>query len=308
MWNGADPILKERAFGLTGNQGNHGEDVKEYYFYLDATPSHSWLHYRYKYPQRAFPYQQLIDENARRSRAEPAFSLLDSGALADYWDIDVQYAKDGPDRIHIRISASNRSAQAAELHLLPTLWCRNTWAWGDDDTAKPQLGIADTPAGAAWAVRANVGGLGEYHLYGCDPAELLFTENESNDSALWGQPKRHPFVKDAFHRHVIHGEASAVNPAGVGSKFAAWQKYQVQAGASVTLELVLSAQPLPHPFADNGKVFAARAAEASAGAGDGGAQCVPHGTRAARQRRFWLPAPHPAQVAAELFLVAERQG
>lgn len=264
LWNGVDPILKERAFGLTGNQGNHGEDVKEYYFYLDATPSHSWLHYRYKYPQRAFPYQHLIDENARRSRTEPAFSLLDSGAFADnrYWDVDVQYAKATTDQIHIRITAANRSTEAADIHLLPTLWCRNTWDWGDDNIDKPHLSVAVIPTGAAWAVRASVPGLGDYHLYGREPANLLFTENTSNHTALWGQPNRQPFVKDAFHRRVIHDESSAVNPAQVGTKFAAWQKHRVQAGETVTIELVLSAQALRAPFADSAKVFAARKAEA----------------------------------------------
>ena len=140
LWNGRDPILKERAFGLTGNQGNHGEDVKEVYFYLDATPSHSYLHYLYKYPQAPYPYQQLVEENARRGRDDPPFSLLDTGAFRNdrYWDVDVMYAKAGPNEIQVRITAANRGPEDETLHLLPSLWFRNTWSWGDG-VAKPKL-------------------------------------------------------------------------------------------------------------------------------------------------------------------------
>jgi len=208
LWNGVDPILKERAFGLTGNQGNHGEDVKECYFYLDATPSHSFLRYRYKYPQQAFPYRQLVEENARRTRSDPPFNLIDTGVFADnrYWDVEVKYAKAQAGQIHIRISAANRGAEAAVLHLLPSCWCRNTWAWGDDAGEKPKLVAAQAPAEAAWAVQARVEGLGEYYLYGRQTAQLLFTENDSNAEALWGLRNRSHYVKDAFHRRVVHGE------------------------------------------------------------------------------------------------------
>jgi hypothetical protein len=266
LWNGADPILKERAFGLTGNQGNHGEDVKEYYFYLDATPSHSLLRYRYKYPQHAFPYRQLVDENVRRTRADPPFSLLDTGVFADnrYWDVEVRYARAAPGEIHIRITAANRGAEAAVLHLLPTLWCRNTWGWGEDAGDKPQLALDQSPKGAAWAVRATVEGLGEYHLYGRQTAQPLFTENDSNAQALWGQPNRTPFVKDAFHRRVIHGEEGAVNPAHTGTKFAAWHSNTIEPGAEMTLELLLSDRALSEPFAGVEETFVAREHEADA--------------------------------------------
>ena len=146
LWNGRDPILKERAFGLTGNQGNHGEDVKEYYFYLDATPSHSYLRYLYKYPQAEYPYARLVEENARRSRNDPPFSLLDAGVFDDgrYWDVEVRYAKAGPEEIHIRVIATNRGPETAMLHLLPTLWFRNTWSWGNPGE-KPVLAFEPAP-------------------------------------------------------------------------------------------------------------------------------------------------------------------
>ena len=266
LWNGADPILKERAFGLTGNQGNHGEDVKECYFYVDATPSHSFLRYRYKYPQRAFPYVQLVAENARRTRADPPFSLIDSGAFADdrYWDVEVRYAKAASGEIHIRIRADNRGPEAATLHLLPSLWCRNTWSWGDDEGDKPELNIAAPSPGAVWAVEAHVAGLGHYHLYGQQTAGLLFTENDSNSERLWGATNRTPHVKDAFHRRVIEGETGAVNPAQHGTKFAAWHTLTVAAGKYAELTLVLSDAPLAAPFIGTDKVFAQREQEADA--------------------------------------------
>lgn len=266
LWNGVDPILKERAFGLTGNEGNHGEDVKECYFYTDATPSHSFLRYRYKYPQRAFPYNQLVQENARRTRDDPPFGLIDSGAFADdrYWDVEVSYAKAAAGQVHIRISADNRGPEPAVLHLLPTLWCRNTWAWGDDEGEKPQLAAEQADSDAAWTVQAAVEGLGTYRLYGRQPAQLLFTENDSNAEKLWGQANCTPYVKDAFHRLVVQGEAAAVNPAQRGTKCAAWHSRTVAPGARMTLELVLSDTALAHPFADAVAVFERREQEADA--------------------------------------------
>ena len=265
LWNGVDPILKERAFGLTGNQGNHGEDVKEVYFYVDATPSHSLLRYRYKYPQHAFPYTHLAEENARRSRNEPPFGLLDAGAFADnrYWDVDVTYAKAGPAHIHIRIEAVNRGPEPAVLHVLPTLWCRNIWVWGAGAEDKPHL-AAELATGAAWTVRADVPGLGEYRLYGRETALPLFTENDSNAEALWGQPNRTPYVKDAFHRRVVHGEEGTVNPSMTGTKFAAWHTGTVAPGGTLELELVLSDRALETPFAGSETVFSSRMREADA--------------------------------------------
>ncbi|WP_262269926.1 MGH1-like glycoside hydrolase domain-containing protein [Microvirga yunnanensis] len=264
LWNGRDPILKERAFGLTGNQGNRGEDVKEFYFYLDATPSHSWLRYLYKYPQEAYPYARLVEESRHRSRLDPSFGLLDSGVFeAGYWDVEVTYAKASPTEIHIRIEARNCGPARAVLHLLPTLWFRNTWTWGDG-AERPVLQAAPATRGTAWAVQAQHASLGSYWLYGRRSAEPLFTENDSNAERLWGRPSPLRYVKDAFHRRVIAGEAAAVNPNQSGTKFAAWSVIEVAAGRAGHIDLVLSARPLIKPFCSSEAVFQTRREEADA--------------------------------------------
>jgi mannosylglycerate hydrolase MGH1-like protein len=264
LWNGVDPILKERAFGLTGNQGNHGEDVKEYYFYLDATPSHSYLRYLYKYPQAEYPYRWLVEENGRRGREQPPFNLLDTGVFNEgrYWDVEVRYAKASPDEIHIRILASNRGPEAKALHILPTLWVRNTWSW-DGEADKPQLSEAPAPKGAMWAVKAVHPSLGTYYLYGRHRAETLYTENETNAQRLWGVGNPTPYVKDAFHRYVIHGERDAVNPAKIGTKFAGWHVVTVEPGQTTTIGLTLSAEPLAVPFDKREVLFSKRESEAA---------------------------------------------
>ena len=263
LWNGRDPILKERAFGLTGNQGNHGEDVKEYYFYLDATPSHSFLRYLYKYPQGPFPYESLLNENARRSRHDPPFNLTESGVFADgrYFDVEVAYAKAGPDEIHIRITASNRGPEPAELHLLPTLWFRNTWSWGDA-VPKPAVSGITPPQGAAWAVEASHAELGSMFLCGQQKGSPLFTENETNARKLWGDDCAGTYAKDSFHRLIVDGEAAAVNPAGCGTKFAIWHHVTIPQGQSIRLDLVLSAKLPAAPFARSEVVFASRRSDA----------------------------------------------
>jgi glycogen debranching enzyme len=248
LWNGQDPILKERAFGLTGNQGNRGEDVKEYYFYLDGTPTHSYLRYMYKYPQAEYPYRLLLEENRRRTRKDPPYTLLDTGVFREnrYWDVEVEYAKSDPQTVLMRITAHNRGPDDTTLHVLPTLWFRNTWSWGDENP-KPKLVAAEKPAGAAWAVFADHPELGLYHLYGAQPARLLFTENETSTGRLWGIPNSTPFVKDGFHRRVIHADEAAVNPEAAGTKFAAWHELELPAGASAHIDLVLCAHtPAEH--------------------------------------------------------------
>ena len=264
LWNGIDPILKERAFGLTGNQGNHGEDVKEYYFYLDATPSHSYLRYLYKYPQVEFPYRWLVEENARRGRNNPPFSLLDTGVFNDnrYWDVEVRYAKATTDEIHIRVLASNRGPETKTLHLLPTLWFRNTWSWGEDGT-KPNLSEAIVPNGAAWAVKAEHATLGTYHLYGRHKAEALYTENESNAKRLWGVENISPYVKDAFHRYIVLGERDSVNPTKQGTKFAAAHVVTVDPGQTITIGLTLSRTEMKAPFEKREVIFSKRESEAT---------------------------------------------
>ncbi|MDN5836208.1 MAG: glucosidase, partial [Nitrosospira sp.] len=266
LWNGKDAILKERAFGVTGHQGNRGEDVKECYFYLDATPSHAWLHYLYKYPRSAFPYTRLVEENKRRSRQEPPFGLIDSGAFANgnYWDVEVFYAKASPGELHIRIVASNRGQDEATVWLLPQLWFRNDWSWSDKCDDKPLLHADRAPGGAAWAVAAKHPSLGTCHLYGQRQAGLLYTENESNDSRLWGVPNTGPYVKDAFHRYLVDGDHAAVNPEQRGTKFGAVHELTVAPGQSGAIELVLSSLPLPQPFIHHERVFDRRRSEADA--------------------------------------------
>ena len=264
LWNGEDPILKERAFGLTGNQGNHGEDVKEYYFYVDATPSHSFLRYLYKYPQRAYPYARLVEENARRSRHDPPFTLLDTGAFDEsrYWDVEVRYAKATPDEIHIRVLVTNRGPETQTVHVMPTLWFRNTWSWGDDE-ARPEINAAPTPGDSMWAVRADHPTLGRYHLYGRHHADLLFTENDSNAQRLWNTPNASAYVKDAFHRFLIEGDADAVNRENRGTKMGARHLLTVAPGQTSVVGLTLSAKPLEQPFGKREVIFARREAEAS---------------------------------------------
>ncbi len=241
LWNGKDPILKERLFGLTGSQGNHGEDVKEYYFYLDSTPTHSYMKGLYKYPQAAYPYARLVEENGRRGRRDSEFELLDTGVFTDnrYFDVFIEYAKAGTDDILIRITAWNRGPEAAPLHLLPTLWFRNTWSW-DHGAKRPALSRGRS-AGRSAVVAAEHPDLPQsYRLYCEGNPELLFTENETNHRRLYGVENGHPFVKDAFHEYLVRGRKDAVNPAKAGTKAAAHYALQVPAGESVTVRLRLS--------------------------------------------------------------------
>jgi hypothetical protein len=242
LWNGTDPILKERLFGLTNSEGNHGEDVKEYYFYVDATPTHSYMRSLYKYPQRPFPYRDLIETNARRTRDDFEYELLDTGIFDDdrYYDVCLEYAKAGPDDILIRVTVYNRGPEAARLHVLPTLWFRNTWSWSE--------GSRPTVRESNRAIVASHAELGDYTL-SCDGSpELLFTENESNRERLWGQANHTPYVKDAFHRYVIAGERGAVNPAKTGTKAAAHYVLDVPGGGSTAVCLRLSAGATSRPF------------------------------------------------------------
>ena len=259
LWNGKDPILKERLFGLTNSEGNHGEDVKEYYFYVDSTPTHSYMKSLYKYPQGEFPYRDLIETNRGRSREEMEYELLDTGAFHEdrYFDVFVEYAKEGPEDLLIRITAHNRGPEAARLNVLPTLWFRNTWSWGGGGT-KPLL-----EESGPGRIRAAHPEMGTYTL-DCDGSpELLFTENESNAERLWGQANPSPFVKDAFHRYVVGGETGAVNPARMGTKAAARYVLDIPAGGSTVVRLRLAAAP-PTPAFGRGfdATVAARVADA----------------------------------------------
>jgi hypothetical protein len=258
LWNGRDPILKERLFGLTNSEGNHGEDVKEYYFYLDSTPTHSYMKFLYKYPQRAFPYSDLVDTNHRRTRDQLEYELLDTGVFDDnrYFDVFVEYAKVDPEDILIRITAYNRGPDAAALHVLPTLWFRNTWSW-DDGAAKPVLARRSDSS-----VLASHAWLGERTLCCEGTPELLFTENESNARRLWGQSNSPPHAKDAFNEYFVAGNRSGVNPARTGTKAAAVYYSQVPVAGALTLRLRLAPRPPGAPFAGFDAAIANRLAEA----------------------------------------------
>ncbi|MGH7267533.1 MAG: MGH1-like glycoside hydrolase domain-containing protein, partial [Candidatus Rokuibacteriota bacterium] len=218
LWNGRDPILKERLFGLTGHEGNHGEDVKEYYFYLDNTPCHTYMRYLYKYPQGAFPYARLCEESRRRDRRAPEYELVDTGAFDEgrYFDVVVEYAKATPEDVLMRVTAVNRGPEAATLDVLPTLWFRNTWAWGIDER-RPRLRAADAVAGGVAVEVSHVAYPGRWLLCEGRPV-LLFTENETNARRLWDGENQAPYVKDGIDDAVVHGRAEAVNAAGTGTK------------------------------------------------------------------------------------------
>jgi hypothetical protein len=271
LWNGRDPILKERLFGLTGPEGNHGEDVKECYYYLDSTPTHSYMKALYKYPQREFPYAQLVDENRRRGKLDAEFELVDTGAFDDnrYFDVFAEYAKAAPDDILIRITVANRGPEAATLHVLPTLWFRNNWSWGCSHEGCEVKGRLEAAGDAA--IFARHVSLGEFRLdvdqpTGAEAAELIFTENETNARRVFDFDNGLRFTKDAFHNYVIQGDASAVNPERHGTKAAAVHKFTLPAGEQAVLRLRLTAvdAAASQPFADFDATFAARTREADA--------------------------------------------
>jgi hypothetical protein len=246
LWNGKDGILKERLFGLTNSEANHGEDVKEYYFYLDSTPTHSYMKYLYKYPQAPFPYVDLVETNRGRSRNEMEYELLDTGVFKDdrYFDVFVEYAKAGPEDILVRVTAINRGPSAAELHLLPTLWFRNDWSsWITESNRAAEKPSLEQVKGAAGkrAVAASHSVLGDFTLWCDGEAPLLFTENETNHAKLFpGQQNESPYVKDGIHECVIQGAQNAVNPAKQGTKAAAHHKAQVGAGQTHVIRMRLS--------------------------------------------------------------------
>ncbi|MDT8436173.1 MAG: glucosidase, partial [Gemmatimonadota bacterium] len=260
LWNGRDPILKERLYGLTGPEGNHGEDVKEEYFYLDSTPTHSWMRMLYKYPQAEYPYARLVSENARRGKDEPEFELRDAGAFEGdrYFDVFVEVAKCAPEDLLVRIRAVNRGPDEAELHILPQLVFRNTWSW-EPDAAKPE--IAREADGVVAARHAE---LGTYRLH-CDGGpELLFTENETNTRRLFGDANAPGSFKDAFHDRVVGGDASAVSTEARGTKAAAHYRFAVGGGETAEVRLRLTRKELKRPFQGFEKVMTDREAEADA--------------------------------------------
>jgi hypothetical protein len=260
LWNGQDPILKERLFGLTGSEGNHGEDVKEAYFYLDATPTHSYLRALYKYPQQAFPYAQLVAENRHRTRNDPEYELLDTGIFDQgrYFDVFVEYAKDDPSDVVIRLTVVNRGPERAPLHVLPTLWFRNTWAWGLD-SRKPEL--RQVKPGLVRATHPS----GGTHWLACQgQPRLLFTDNETNRQRLWGVPNEATWVKDGIHEAVVHARTDTTNPEPVGTKMAAWYTLELGPGETSAVLLRLSQPEQADPFADAETILLRRQQEADA--------------------------------------------
>jgi hypothetical protein len=261
LWNGHDPILKERFFGLTNGEGNHGEDVKEYYFYLDGTPTHSYMKMLYKYPHAEFPYQQLVEENGRRGRGEAEYELVDTGLFAEnrYFDVFIEYAKADEEDILCRITAINRGPDAAAIHILPHLWYRNTWSWGYNP-ARPELrqaspGVIQTAHRHLdvrwWYVQSD----------GLDPV-LLFTENDTNTERLFNVPNSRPYVKDGIHRAVVEGRVDCVNPNQIGTKAAAHFQKELAPGESLVVNLRFARTEQPSPFEAFDAIFTQRIAEA----------------------------------------------
>jgi hypothetical protein len=240
LWNGRDPILKERLFGLTSSEGNHGEDVKEYYFYLDCTPTHSYMKYLYKYPQLAFPYLDLVNTNRQRNRDQMEYELLDTGIFSQdrYFDVFVEYAKESPEDFLIQITIFNRGPETETIHVLPTLWFRDTWSY-EQRPLRPQLKRARTAGGAA-TIAASEPQLGEFLLYAEGDPELLFTENSTNNQRIFGSPNATPYVKDAFHSYVVNGNQYAVNPEEVGTKAAAHYSLNIGPGEAKAIRLRLA--------------------------------------------------------------------
>jgi len=263
LWNERDPILKERIFGLTGNEGNHGEDVKEYYFYLDSTPTHSYMKYLYKYPQAEFPYATLVEENRRRDRLQSEYELLDTGVFDEnrYFDVFVEYAKADAEDILIRITVTNRGPETANLRVLPTIWFRNTWSWGQSEL-RPEL--HRSRSGSDPVIELNQAQLVSRWLYCEGSPELLFTENEANYQRLWGIANRAPYVKDSINDYVVHGSKDAVNPEHAGTKAAAHYKHTLGAGetAVVRMRLAESDFNTKSAFDDFDWIFALRQHEA----------------------------------------------
>jgi hypothetical protein len=265
LWNNKDPILKERLFGLTNSESNHGEDVKEYYFYLDSTPTHSYMKYLYKYPQSAFPYDDLVATSKGRNRGDMEYELLDTGIFKDnrYFDVFVEFAKNTPEDILIQISVCNRGPEPATLDVLPTLWFRNTWTWWPD-TPKPSLKQV-TGKNDSRFVAASHSQLGDRYLYNEQDVPLLFTENETNNERIFGTPNATPYVKDGINNYVVNGKQDAVNPQHTGTKAATHYRISVGAGESATIRLRLTdlaPAAIGDPFMSFGQIMQLRQNEA----------------------------------------------
>ena len=251
MWNGKDPILKERMYGLTGAESNHGEDCKDHYYYLESTPTHSYMKMLYKYPQQEFPYAQLVNESRKRNRLEPEYELIDTGIFNDnkYFDVYIEYAKASEDDILIKITAANRGSETAFINLLPTIWFRNTWAWGNNPYKPTMEAINDR------IVHITHEKIGNYFLYTEENNGLLFCDNETNQKRLYNVENPHPYSKDGVNNFIVNGDHSAVNPERSGTKASVSHKHHVHAGESVTIKLRLCNIANDQPFNDFDAVF-----------------------------------------------------
>ena len=260
LWNGKDPILKERLFGLTNSEGNHGEDVKEIYYYLDATPTHSYLKMLYKYPQAAFPYGQLIEVNRQRSKLEHEYELIDTGVLNEnrYFDVFIEYAKASAEDILMRVTLTNKGPETAPVWVIPQLWFRNNWSWSEGE-ARPVLALTNPQCVNLDCPDPYIG---SYHFYYEDSTTPLFTQNETNTPRLYGTPDTGGYYKDAFHEYVIAGNQTVVNPSGTGTKLGVLHQTSVGPGQSATFRVRLSKNPQQEAFADFDSVFSARIKEA----------------------------------------------
>ena len=281
LWNGHDPILKERLFGLTNLEGNHGEDVKELYYHLDGTPTHAYMKMLYKYPQRAYPYARLLDESRRRDRMQPEFELLDTGIFDDdrYFDVFVEYAKASPDDVLMQVTVFNRGPQEAVLHVLPQLWFRNTWTWAGL-AEKPSLSVFED---GVFGVRHAK--LGIYYAYVDRPARLLFCDNETNPK-LWGQTGIHGHFKDAFHDYVLRCDHAAVNPQETGTKAAAYHTFTLPPGGKASCRLRLSNLPVVGPFDDFDQIVQERRHDADEFYGELQAELSDPDARNVQRRRW----------------------
>ena len=290
FWNEHDPFLKERIFGVSGPEGNHGEDVKELYWYVDSTPSHSFMRMVYRYPQSRFPYEELVAQSGARSKMEGEFEIWNTTALAEnrYFDVEIEYAKADPHDILIRVSAKNCGPESAPLHLLPTIWFRNTWSW---DRAQPKPTLHKTAKGHAAVIRASHTVLGNYDLFCDSPDDLFFTENESNSERLWGTPNSTPFVKDSINDRIVSGKIDHVNSAGFGTKAAAYYKFNIPAKETTSIQLRLTRASANkktnnEPFADFEEIFTKRRAEADEFYGEIAPSSLTEEQRAVQRQAF----------------------
>ena len=264
LWNAKDPIIKERLFGVTGPEGNHGEDVKEQYYYLDSTPTHSYMKYLYKYPQQKYPYDAVLHENKNRNKLQPEYELIDTGIFSNnrYFDVFIEYAKQNPEDMLIRITIVNKNSQKQLIHVLPTLWFRNTWEWNKDGDSKPDISLHENN-GNFTSIKAYHSSLNSYWLYGQKPKSILFTDNESNYKKLFNSPNSSTFTKDGINNYVVNGKKDSINPENSGTKASFYYILELAPNEIKTIHLRLASEIITDPLSDLPKIFDQRISEAN---------------------------------------------